>query len=92
MAEGRAVKDHVNFIATVIGVVVTLVTIICTFANAFDRVGRHQVVIEDHETRIDAIERDETVKEKLQKLKESTDYLGWRLDALTKELEKGKKR
>lgn len=85
-------KDHVNVIATVLGVVVTIVTIIAAFSNAFDRVGRHQIVLEDHEKRLDVVERDETVKERLVKMKESLDYLGWQVDALKKELEKGKRR
>lgn len=85
-------KDHANVIATVLGVVVTIVTIIAAFSNAFDRVARHQITIEDHETRLDKIERDTTSNEKLTKLKESVDYLGWQVDALKKELEKGKRR
>lgn len=85
-------KDHANVIATVLGVVVTLVTIIAAFSNAFDRVARHQITIEDHEKRIDAIERDQTTSEKLTKLKEAVDYLGWQVDSLKKELEKGKRR
>lgn len=85
-------KETGHFVIALIGVTITIVGLIAAFSNAFDRVARHQVVLEDHDKRINAIERDQTTNDKLTKLKESTDYLGWQVDALKQEIEKGKRR
>jgi uncharacterized coiled-coil protein SlyX len=55
---------------------------IATWSKAFDR-------IEDHEKRITAIESSkETLNTKLTQIQTSVDYLNWRMDAVTKQLEK----
>lgn len=81
-------KDHAHLIISLIGVTITLVTIIAAFANAFDRVALHQISIEDHGKRLNAIERDKTTDDKLNQLQKSIDYATWRIDALSKDFDK----
>ena len=85
-------KDHAHLIISLIGVTITIVGIIAAFSNAFDRVGRHQITLEDHEKRLDTIERDSTTNEKLQKLKESVDFMNWRMDSVMKQLDQLEKK
>lgn len=78
--------------ATLIAIGTAVIGAIATGSNAFDRIGRHQTVLESHEERLDKIERDNTTNERLQKLKEAVDYLGWKVGALEEELKVRRKK
>lgn len=93
MNTGTVITVHLSGekIVAWITVVTFAVGAIAFASNAVDRLSKHQVVLEDHETRLDKIERDQTTNEKLTKLKESVDFLGWQVDAMKKELERRKR-
>lgn len=82
-------KDNVNLLATVLGVVVTLITIIVTCSRAFDRIANHEERIGKIEKHTE--ERDEKLGKTLEDLKGSAQYQSWRMDMVIKQLE-GKKR
>lgn len=70
--------------------VLLVVGAVATWSKAFDR-------IEEHEKRIGTIEsetkaRNELLSSQLGKIQTSTDYLNWRMDAVTKALEKQDKK
>lgn len=62
---------------------------IFNYAVLGERAEKANITIVDHESRLDKIERDDTVKEKLAKLQESVNYLNWQMTAL-KEAKKTK--
>lgn len=60
---------------------------VATWAVAFSRIGTHEERLDKHAQQIEKIEKDETIKLKLAQIQESVNYLGWRMDLVTKQLD-----
>ena len=61
---------------------------IFNYAVLSERSEKLTITIVDHEKRLDEIERDETIKNKLQQLQESINYLNWQVTAIKEEKKK----
>lgn len=76
-----------------------LVGAVSTWAIAFNRIAEHETAIEKlaakheqttekHDKRIEALERDDTIRSKLGQIQESVNYLTWRMEAVTKQMDR----
>lgn len=79
--------DKLLSFVTLAGVVVG---VIWTWAVSFNYINENRAVIDKHDKRIDALERDDTIRTKLGQIQESVNYLNWRMDAVTKQIESAK--
>lgn len=65
-----------------------LVGAVSTWAIAFNRIAEHEEVLDKHDKRLELIERDETIKNKLGQIQESVNYLTWRMETVTKQMDR----
>lgn len=75
--------------ATLATVILGLAGSAATCSRAFDRIENHEERILKIEKKTE--ERDEALRKTLGEIKESTNYLNWRMDAVVKRLEEKKR-